>query len=300
LYSRLFEEFKDIGLDYIGCWPYDEGGCGCTNCWPWGARGYPKLSRDVIQAARARFPGIKSVLSTWCYDTPPAGEWAGLARFLETENGWLDYILADSHTDFPRYPLEHGVPGGLPLLNFPEISMWGRSPWGGYGANPLPARLAALWQQTQGKLAGGAPYSEGIYADMNEVICLQLYWQKSRPTDDIVKEYLAFEYSPKVVEELAQAVRLLEATWLERGPKPVEAFALLQKAEAKLTPQAKAAWRWRILYLRGLIDSELFRRHDKMEGRVLKGAFDELTRIYHAENVHGMPVRPPQVLSDAP
>ena len=82
----------------------------------------------MIQAARVRFPGIKSVLSTWCYDTPPAGEWAGLARFLETENGWLDYILADSHTDFPRYPLEHGVPGGLPLLNFPEISMWGRSP----------------------------------------------------------------------------------------------------------------------------------------------------------------------------
>ena len=300
LYSRLLDEFKDIGLDYIGCWPYDEGGCGCTNCWPWGARGYPKLSRDVIQAARARFPGIKSVLSTWCYDTPPAGEWAGLARFLETENGWLDYILADSHTDFPRYPLEQGVPGGLPLLNFPEISMWGRSPWGGYGANPLPARLAALWQQTQGKLAGGAPYSEGIYADMNEVICLQLYSQKSRATDDIVKEYLAFEYSPQVVEELSQAVRLLEATWLERGPKSVEAFALLQKAEAKLTPQAKAAWRWRILYLRGLIDSELFRRHDKMEGRVLKGAFDELTRIYHAENVHGMPVRPPQVLSDEP
>ncbi len=294
LYSRLFDEFKDIGLDYIGCWFYDEGGCGCTNCWPWGARGYPKLSRDVIQAARARFPGIKSVLSTWCYDTPPAGEWAGLARFLETENGWLDYILADSHTDFPRYPLEHGVPGGLPLLNFPEISMWGRSPWGGYGANPLPARLAALWKQTQGKLAGGAPYSEGIYADMNEVICLQLYWQKSRTTEDIVKEYLAFEYSPNGVEELWEAVRLLEATWLQRGPDSARAFALLQKAEAKLTPQAKTAWRWRILYLRGLIDSELFRRDDKMEGTVLKDAFDELTRIYHAENVHGMPVRPPQ------
>ena len=155
LYSRLFDEFKDIGLDYVGCWPYDEGGCGCTNCWPWGARGFPRLSRDVVQAARARFPGIKSVLSTWCYDTPPAGEWAGLAQFLDSDKGWLDYIMADSHTDFPRYPLEHGVPGSLPLLNFPEISMYGRTPWGGYGANPLPARLASLWKQTQGKLAGG-------------------------------------------------------------------------------------------------------------------------------------------------
>lgn len=295
LYGRLFDEFKDVGLDYVGCWPYDEGGCGCADCWPWGARGFPNLSRDVVLAARARFPDVKAVLSTWCYDTPPAGEWEGLAKFLEKDKNWLDYILADSHGEFPRYPLDKGVPGGLPLLNFPEISMFGRTPWGGYGANPLPARLEALWKQTEGKLAGGGPYSEGIYADINEVICLQFYWQKSRTAEDIVREYLAFEYSPDVVDDLWEAVRLLEATWLQRGPDSEKAFALIQKAEAKLTPQAKAAWRWRILYLRGLIDSELFRRNEKMEGSVLKNAFDELTKLYHAENVHGMPVRPPLI-----
>ena len=48
-------------------------------------------------------------------------------------------------------------------------------------------------------------------------------------------------------------------------------------------------------HLRGQIDSELFRRHDKMEGPILKAAFEELTRLYHAEHVHGMPVRPPEV-----
>jgi hypothetical protein len=297
LYTRLFDEFKDIGLDDLVFWPYDEGGCGCANCWPWGARGYPKLSRDVVQAARGRFPAIRSILSTWCYDTPPTGEWEGLAKFLETDKGWLDYIMADSHTDFPRYPLDQGVPGGLPLLNFPEISMWGRSPWGGYGANPLPTRFEGLWKQTQGKLAGGMPYSEGIYDDINEVICLQFYWQKSRTADDILKEYLAFEYSPDLVEQLSQAIGLLEKTWIKRGPDSAKAFALLQEVDAKLMPQAKAAWRWRILFLRGLIDSELFRRNDKMEGPVLKGAFDELTRIYHAENAHSMPVRPPQLSS---
>ena len=295
LYTQLFDQFKDTGLDYLVCWPYDEGGCGCTRCWPWGARGFPKLSRDVVRAARTRFPAMKSVLSTWCYDTPPAGEWEGLAKLMKTDRGWLDYVMADSHTDFPRYPLDQGVPGGLPLLNFPEISMWGRSPWGGYGANPLPARFERLWKQTQGKLAGGMPYSEGIYEDINKAICLQFYWQKSRPADDIVKEYLAFEYSPDVVGQLSKAVGLLERTWIKRGPDSAEAFALLQEVDAKLTPQAKAAWRWRILYLRGLIDSELYRRNDKMEGPVLKGAFDELTRIYHAENAHSMPVKPPQL-----
>jgi hypothetical protein len=294
LYRRVFDEFEDIGLDYLLSWPYDEGGCGCTNCWPWGSRGFPKLSRDLVRTARARFPGMKAILSTWCYDTPPAEEWPGLTEFLKENKDWLDYIMADSHTDFPRFPLEQGVPAGLPLVNFPEISMYGRTPWGGYGANPFPDRLARLWNQTEGKLAGGMPYSEGIYEDMNKVVCLQLYWQKSRSTQDIVKEYLAYEYSSAVVNELWRAVQLLEATWVERGPKSSEAFALIQKAGAKLTPKAKAAWRWRILYLRGLIDSELFRRHNKIEGAVLKDAFDELTRIYHAENVYGMPVRPPQ------
>ena len=284
LYTRLFDEFKDTGLDYLIFWPYDEGGCGCSDCWPWGARGYPKLCRELFKAARKRFPGAKSVLSTWCYDTPPAGEWEGLAKFLETDKGWLDYIMADSHTDFPRYPLEDGVPGGLPLLNFPEISMYGRGPWGGYGANPLPERLKDLWKQSQGKLVGGLPYTEGIYEDINKVICLQLYWQNSRDTQEIVKEYIAFEYSPDVIDPLSQAVPLLEETWLERGPKSAEAFEILRKVDAKLTPQARSAWRWRILYLRGLIDSELFRLNDKMEGPVLKDAFDELIRIYHAEN----------------
>ena len=97
--------------------------------------------------------------------------------------------MADSHTDFPRYPLERGVPGGLPLVNFPEISMWGQSPWGGYGANPLPARLERLWRQASGKLSGGFPYSEGIYEDINKVICARLCWDPDRPAIETVKEF---------------------------------------------------------------------------------------------------------------
>jgi hypothetical protein len=37
-----------------------------------------------------------------------------------------------------------------------------------------------------------------------------------------------------------------------------------------------------------------------MEGPVLKGAFDELKRIYHAQNAHSMPVQPPQLSSAEP
>jgi hypothetical protein len=291
LYSHLFDEFRDIGLDYLVLWPYDEGGCGCAQCWPWGASGFPRMSRELIVLARSHYPGLKSILSTWVYDTPPAGEWEGLARLLAQDSSWVDYVMADSHTDFPRYPLEQGVPGGLPLLNFPEISMWGRSPWGGYGANPLPTRLQTLWDQTGGKLSGGMPYSEGIYEDMNKVICLQFYWQADRAAEDTLNEYVRFEYSPDAAPQLLRAIRLLEATWVERGPDSIKARELIEEAERTLTPQARSAWRWRLLYLRAVIDSELFQRQGNLEGPVLKQAFDELVQIYHAEN--STVVRPP-------
>jgi hypothetical protein len=64
-------------------------------------------------------------------------------------------LLADAHEDFPRYPLDAGVPGNLPLLNFPEISMWGNWPWGGFGANPQPAYLPPWRNNEHFTLAGG-------------------------------------------------------------------------------------------------------------------------------------------------
>ncbi|MGC8640285.1 MAG: hypothetical protein ACP5XB_10465, partial [Isosphaeraceae bacterium] len=296
-WKRLLDEFADPGLDLVGLWPYDEGGCGCKACWPWGARGFPKLCRDLALLTRERSPRTRIILSTWTFDTPPDGEWPALARALAADRTWADFILADAHEDFPRYPLDQGVPGGLPLLSFPEISMWGQSPWGGYGANPLPRRLQRLWDQTARKLSGGFPYSEGIYEDLNKAICAQLFWSPARPAVETVREYAAFEYAPDVAADVAQAIDLLEENHLRNriGTTADRAFALLEQADRKLPPRVRKSWRWRILYLRGLIDRELLRNHGRLEGPTLKAAFDELTTIYHAEHVHSMPIHPPQV-----
>jgi len=231
-WGRLLDEFADVGLDYVNYWPYDEGGCGCKECWPWGARGYPKLCRELSRRVRAKFPRARIILSTWTYDTPPCGEWEGLTKALAADKSWVDYIQADAHEDFPRYPLENGVPGGLPLLNFPEISMWGQSPWGGYGANPLPGRLQRLWDQTQKKLSGGFPYSEGIYEDLNKVIVSQFYWDPARPATETVKEYIAFEYSPEVAEQLAVVVETFEKNHRRNqiGPGAAAALESVQQA----------------------------------------------------------------------
>lgn len=296
-WARLVNEFADPGLDFVTYWPYDEGGCGCSECWPWGARGYLELARAVSAALHDKHPRVKVILSTWTFDTPPAGEWQALASQLRGDRGWVDCIQADAHEDFPRFPLDEGVPGGLPLVSFPEISMWGQSPWGGYGANPLPARLQRLWDQTQGKLDGGTPYSEGIYEDMNKAICAQFYWDPGRTALETVREYAAFQYSPAVADEVVKVVEGFERNHLRKeiSASAEETFARVERVQSQLTPQARGAWRWRVVYLRALIDRELWRSHGKLEGPVLRDSFRELTAIYHADGAHSMPIRPPQI-----
>lgn len=242
LYARLFAEYKDLGLDYLICWPYDEGGCGCEACAPWGAKAFPALSKNVAALGRDVFPNLNVILSAWVYDTPPEGEWEGLATLLQDDHAWLDAIMCDDRFDFPRYPLDHGVPAGLPLYNFPEISMWGRNPWGACGANPLPARYETLWKQTNGKVSGGMPYSEGIFEDINKAVCFQFYWNRNSAAEDTLREYAAFEFSSEAVEDVLTAVRLLEAAWIERGPKSEQAFNLIENVNATLPPWAKSGW----------------------------------------------------------
>ncbi len=287
--EEKFEAFKSIGLDYWFIWPYDNGGCTCSKCAPWGANGYLRMAEPSARAYRRAFPKGKVILSTWDFDLMGDGDWAGLAaKFNAKKPDWVDYLMVDfGGEEFPRYPLEHGVPGGFPMLNFPEISMWGQGPWGGYGANPFPGRLQKRWDEIKDKLSGGFPYSEGVYEDLNKVICAQFYWKSDRPALETVKEYVASEFSPEVVDDVVSAVKIFEKNHKreEIGESAITAFQLMKQADAKLSPQARASWRWRLLYIRAMFDQELY-RNGRGEGRdaVFKQVCDELTKIYHAEN----------------
>ena len=302
IHQGILNEFKDVGLDYFCFWPYDEGGCACKDCWPWGGRGYLSISKEMVPLIRAQFPNCKTILSTWCFenenDTNPDGEWEGLAKAMNEDKSWLDYLMADGHNDyFPKYLLDSGVPGRMELVNFPEISMFGMNPWGGYGANPAPAHFQNLWDRIKHMAAGGAPYSEGIYEDINKVIYAQFYWDPERKAEETVKEYAAFEFSPDCAAEIVEVVSIFERNHDRKAitADAVKAFELVVKADAALPVAARSAWRWRIVYLRALIDKELFERKGKLEGDTLKSAFEELTQIYHAENAHSMPIKPPHI-----
>ncbi|MCL5996312.1 MAG: glycoside hydrolase family 20 zincin-like fold domain-containing protein [Chloroflexi bacterium] len=298
--------FADVKLDYLWIWPYDQGGCTCGRCAPWGVNGFLDMAEPIARRYREAFPAGKVILSTWYFDHFTDGEWSGLSRVFARRPDWVDYLMVDDYGDhFPEYPLRHGVPGGLPMVNFPEISMYACDPWGGYGANPMPRHLQQLWNSAGQHLAGGFPYSEGIYEDINKAVCAQYYWQPQQSALDTVREYISYEYSPDVGEAVIRATEILErnlphARQRENGKmrlvmphtdQAVEAFALLRGVDAQLTPQARSAWRWRILYLRALIDAELADNGCAVT-EACEDALQELATIYHAENAHDW-VAPP-------
>lgn len=148
--------------------------------------------------------------------------------------------------DFPSYPLNNGVPGKLPMMDFPEVSMVG-------GGRPAPEWFDRIWSLIGKKVVGGFPYSEGMRTDLNNVLCLGFYWN-DRPARETIKEYCSFEYSPDVAEDATQIIYDLAAV----QSKPVDQAAYLfnvgavhdrlDKVESRLTPRARDAWRWKLQY----------------------------------------------------
>lgn len=300
---KLFEKLSGTGLDALVFWPYDEGGCACEKCSPWGSNAYLKLSRDMAELARSYFPNLKTVLSTWMFDTPPEGEWQGLSDYLAADGKWLDYILADAHEDFPRYPLDVAVPGKRPLLNFPEISMWGNWPWGGFGANPLPTRFQRLWDQVKRVVEGGFPYSEGIYEDLNKAVVVQFYWKREQTARATLEEYIAYEFGAGVAENVLTVIDILEVNaGLSYQKKPVDpaeaqrAYDVCESVHARLPEWAKRNWRWEILHLRAVLDRARF-GGGGLDTPEAEAAMARLIEIYHCQMETDDPyhhrVRPP-------
>lgn len=311
-FDEEFAAFADLRPDFLSIGPYDQGGCVCEGCRPWGGNGFLKTSRAIVPVFRRHSPNGQVILVTWLFDYERhahQGDWNGLARAVAADPPWYDFVLAGTHDGrLPDYLQRHPVPGGRPLIGFPEISMRGMFPWGGFGANPQPAHLQEQWQTWGPRVAGGFPYSEGIYEDLNKAIVSQFYWS-GKPAEDTVREYVAYEYGPTAVDRVVEAVRLLEAnqarTWKGGDFSPLprttlllgedhgagQARKLLEDAEAGLTEKARSGWRWRVLMLRGLIDDALFKAGGELTSAT-DPLFAELTRLYHADNA-AVFVRPP-------
>jgi len=315
--------FSGVTFGYLSIWSYDQGGCACERCSPWGGNGMVKCGQALMSLLKKYYPNIKSIYSTWLFDND---DWKTLDKKLENkEEPWLDYIIADSHSEFPKYPLENGVPGGRPMLNFPEISMWCMFPWGSLGANPLIKRFRRLWGQVCNYCDGGEPYSEGIYEDINQALYGDFYWNGNNETEQFTKEYFNFEMGGGDCQEFKKALNILEQNhisifqpialrtqeeidkMLKEGRKrlksreliaykefhgdPHEALEILLDIDKKLPNWGKDSWRWRIILLRGIIDVELKENDLEISDKCEK-AFEELAELFYSNGIAEYKVAP--------
>jgi hypothetical protein len=201
-----------------------------------------------------------------------------------------------------------------PIINFPEISMWKLYPWGGYGATPLVERFHNIWNSSKHVLDGGMPYSEGMYEDISKVQYAGYYWEPDRDCWDIMKEYANYEFHTDVVEDAILLMKMTEKNHVLTGayqePDIDGAIAmgeLAKEVQKKLEALGQEGWRWRILYIRTVLEQlkfEYYRDH-KMSGRYATSdirnfagdfladneeaqeLFKELRRLYHSVEYNG-------------
>jgi hypothetical protein len=181
--------------------------------------------------------------------------------------------------------------------------MWGNSPWGGFGANPLPGRFQRLWDQVKHVVEGGFPYSEGIYEDMNKAVVAQFYWNRKLSARSTLEEYIAYEFGAGVTEDVLTVVDILEVSASRSYSKQAVDTAQVQRASelaeavnARLPEWAKRNWRWEILHLRAVLDRERF-AGGSLDTPAAQAALTRLIGIYHAQMETDDPyhhrVRPP-------
>jgi len=270
-------------IDGFRFWPYDEGGCSCEQCRPWGGNGYVKTIDALLPLVREAYPDAKVAVSTWYFTDE---DW-------KTFYGWLaprkdiDYLVVDDYYKypFPRYPLTHPVPNGVPMCSFPEISMYGRCPWGGDGANPYPQYMYGRFLETKGKVMGFSYYSEGLFEDVNKAVVTTLYSSEDPNVhyQDALEDYARYELGLGKTDDFVEFIRLLEWNLVKcRRREATEAWEMAQKINATLRPRFAASWRWRILCLRAQIDFEHCREGGGVHTPAADAACLELCKIYKA------------------
>lgn len=323
---EVLEAFKGIDADYIAIGPYDQGGCSCSKCAPWGGNGYLKTYEAIAPLIKEIMPNTKIVLSLWQF-----GTFTGNTREFELvekalgEGKFPEIEFLESEPQYADYAVTHDM--HRPIINFTEISMYGAKPWGGFGANPLPKLFREVWEKSEKALSGGWPYSEGIYEDINKVIMLR-YYRDNQKAEDTIREYLAYEFGLKdeMLEKAFRAVCDMEET-LKRNfsppfksgdndvyydfvPEGQEAHRYIIENPEKifgiekaiievhnsLPEKVRESQKWQLIYLRAAIDGELMRNDFRRNDKVLS-YFNELIKRFHLENA-GFATYPDAITDD--
>lgn len=306
-FEELLEAFSEVGLDLITFWPYDQGGCTCKDCYPWGSNGFYRLAKKQAAMAKEVFPDIKIIFACWRFDCFTNGEWDSIIPIIKSDGDWIDYLMIDIDGPIP----EEIKNIGKKIVSYPEISMYEANPWGGFGVNPFPKALYAQFQKIKEFCKGGAMYSEGIFEDINKVIVLELMRDSSLNPEQIVLEYCTYHFGEKYAKELADIIIRLEKTlprqtYLSNGerndypsgtPDGLHTYVIanadlvkeiaddLAAIDCLLPQEIKENVRYRMLYIRVFGDLALI-KNGGIPSEESDEIFSGLTKIYYAENAY--------------
>ena len=296
--KAVLDAFDGVEPDYQTLGPYDQGGCTCPDCAPWGGNGYIRCIKALLPVLKAKNPNAKFILSTWYFgsfrEQGDVSEYDMLRE--EIAKGNLEdvaYICSEPAVNL--YPYEN--PLGKPYVGFPEISMCGIFPWGGYGAISMPSRIQRNWEKGEAQQIGGFPYCEGFYEDLNKAMILRLY-RDNQPVSDTVREYAAYEFGleGELLEKVHWALMSMEEThgrsWEpgHRYPihKPAKIFDIeksILEAHEVLPEEIRDGKRWRLFYYRAVIDAELARNDFYRNDKVMQ-YFNEMIELYHLQDAN--------------
>ncbi|MBR3641186.1 MAG: hypothetical protein IKN53_04050, partial [Oscillibacter sp.] len=272
----VLRELAPIGVDYMSFWSYDEGGCSCEKCWPWGANGQYNYAKRMSAEIRKELPNIQVIYSTWLYEraSNQAGEWDAFYRRVKEDEangeGWIDLILVETR-DHPscKYVLEHGSPcERIRLVTFPDVAMMGQEPWGGLGGLVAPHQVRAEQTAYSAVTDGCFMYSEGKYEDMNKILCASVLWDADITDRETITDYCHYEFPGADASTFCRLIDLIERNHdrtnkFARLPADMdaaeEACRLAAEIDGQILPACRGSWRWRILYIRVFLDRIRFR-----------------------------------------
>lgn len=305
---EMLECFADVSPDYLTLWPYDQGGCTCAQCAPWGANGYLKIIPHLRALAKEIMPASEIILSTWFFDNFVSGEWdLFYEKLAGGELGHFKYIMSYfQNSDLPDCIRKNGIPEGVRFVEFPELSMYPFAPWGGCGANPFGALIDRTNAGSGFLYDGGFPYSEGIYEDINKFIQLSYYSGEAPVSRDAIRRYAKYEFCC-ADEELADAIVRTEKALvrqdinngterryiIEDTSDIDHVYDIFTKYDALLPRRITAKPKWRMIYLRAIIDHEIFHSDFKLSSERCKQAMRELCCLYYANSDTNPWLHPP-------
>ncbi len=293
---QMLEYFKDLKIDYVVYWPYDQGGCTCEKCAPWGAKGYLKLFPYFKALIREMMPNTEIILSTWYFDGFTTGEWE--AFYPHLSDGSLKdvpYIMSFFFNgEVPECIKKNGIPEGVKFIDFPEISMYSCRPWGGFGASVLTEFLDKTNAVCSPLYQGGFPYSEGVFEDANKFIQLASYSGLYPHAHDALKAYIKYEFCCDD-DELYQAILKTETALARSIPKAPDhisqientadiqfVYDTLEKYNNLLPASVTSSRSFRLFYLRAVMDFELMNHgFCHLNSEKCKAVAEEIYRIYH-------------------